>query len=60
MAENVFVGGEETLLSTDREGDDRTDERDGQPSTFRQRSNSDNVAHLPMVGDVWFDCGDEA
>jgi hypothetical protein len=21
--------------------------------------NSDGSTHLPMVGDVWFDCGDE-
>lgn len=56
MAEHILVSCEQPLLMSDRQSDDSTI-----GTVVSERFSHTNVfTHLPMVGDVWLDCGDEA
>lgn len=50
---------EETLLMTDRKSDDCTNGAIVSKET-RTTAGKDHSTYLPIVGDVWLDCGDWA
>jgi hypothetical protein len=59
MAKNVFVSGEEALLVSDGESDDCADVKVSD-QLLASTDAKYLLTYLPIVGDVWFDCGDGA